>query len=183
MKSLAPLAPSHLSRVQWDQICQKCFHQVACWDCLLLQEQVISLTGRTSKRRRAKPEIFVGAMTLKDEQVTLRLIFVNYNSTSEVTVSVALRISELKKLILSSRLPENFVDLGDIDHIRLLNAGKELDDKVSIGDAHIQLPGGSVIPVHVVTVLKSALAAANGKGADSSDASKGKLQSCWCTIC
>lgn len=121
-------------------------------------------------------------MALKDEQVTLRLIFVNYNSTSEMTVSIALRISELKSLILYSRLPDGFVAVADIDHIRLLNAGRELDDKTSIGEAHIQIPGGSVIPVHVVTVLKSALLMGNRSGVDGNEANKGKPPSCWCTI-
>jgi Ubiquitin-2 like Rad60 SUMO-like len=122
-------------------------------------------------------------MAGKDDHVTLRLIFVNYNSTREMTANVSLHVKDLKRLILDSHLPDNFTPHNEIDHIRLLNAGRELDDSKSIGEAHIQIPGGSVIPVHVVTVLKSALSGSNRVGSDGLGLRKGKESSCWCIIC
>ena len=120
---------------------------------------------------------------MKNEEVRLRLIFVNHNSTHEMTVGLSTLVTDLKKTILSSHLPENFTPITEIDHIRLLNSGRELDDAKSINDAHLQIPAGSVIPVHVVTVLKSVLSSSNRAVTEGSAPQKDKPPSCWCIIC
>jgi len=100
-----------------------------------------------------------------------------------MAVNLSMHVKELKERILSSQLPDNFIPRSEIDHIRLLNAGRELDDSKSVSEAHIQLPGGSVIPVHVVTVLKSSLSANQRNGRERADMNKDRPPSCWCIIC
>jgi hypothetical protein len=117
------------------------------------------------------------------DQVTLRLIFVNYHSTIELTIDESTPVAELKDIILDSHWPESFVERTEIDHIRLLNGGRELDDANSIHQSHIQIPGGSVIPVHVVPVRHSSVAFNQRSGLSKHDANKDKTTSCWCVIC
>lgn len=78
--------------------------------------------------------------------ITLRLIFVNYDGKpAEISVPVCFfksyhasifknnwNYKELKKHILSDSWPSNYIELDQVDRLRLFSGGKELEDSKSI---------------------------------------------------
>ena len=89
-------------------------------------------------------------------QVILKLIFANCDAKRELTIKLSTPIKELKKIIVESYWPEGLCPVENVDHIRLVCSGRELEDVGSLQDANVkeQHTAALPIPVHVMPVKK-----------------------------
>jgi hypothetical protein len=84
----------------------------------------------------------------------------------------------LKKHILSEHWPSNFVEVAEIDRLRLFASGRELEDPRSLSDLSVVASQAGFAPVHVTVVTKSAKQAGAQSNLQQSKASTG----CQCCV-
>mmetsp|Transcript_107152 Transcript_107152/g.301592 ORF Transcript_107152/g.301592 Transcript_107152/m.301592 type:complete len:126 (+) Transcript_107152:157-534(+) len=113
------------------------------------------------------------------DEVKLKLIFANDDSSQEITVSLGAQVNEVKKNILEKYWPSNLTAVENVERLRLFAGGKELggkglDDAKSLKDSKIAVTTMYATPVHVQHVTKAAETAAEKETA--------KPSQCFCTL-
>mmetsp|Transcript_21761 Transcript_21761/g.38283 ORF Transcript_21761/g.38283 Transcript_21761/m.38283 type:complete len:118 (+) Transcript_21761:246-599(+) len=95
------------------------------------------------------------------EEVKLRLIYANNDTTQEITTTMNTSIRDVKKNIMENHWPESInTAIENVERLRLFAGGRELggkdaDDNKSLKDAKLAPSTNFTTPVHVVSVLKS----------------------------
>eukprot|EP00747_Dinoflagellata_sp_TGD_P178735 gnl/TRDRNA2_/TRDRNA2_28234_c0_seq1.p1 gnl/TRDRNA2_/TRDRNA2_28234_c0~~gnl/TRDRNA2_/TRDRNA2_28234_c0_seq1.p1 ORF type:complete len:119 (-),score=31.75 gnl/TRDRNA2_/TRDRNA2_28234_c0_seq1:119-475(-) len=102
------------------------------------------------------------------EEVKLRLIFANEDSTQEISMNMSTTVKDAKRDIMEKYWPPSLTSIENVERLRLFAGGKELggkeaDDMKSLRDAKLTVSQNFPTPVHVCTVLKSAEQAVSEK--------------------
>eukprot|EP00927_Polykrikos_kofoidii_P022252 TRINITY_DN20818_c0_g1_i1.p1 TRINITY_DN20818_c0_g1~~TRINITY_DN20818_c0_g1_i1.p1 ORF type:complete len:123 (-),score=26.96 TRINITY_DN20818_c0_g1_i1:199-567(-) len=95
------------------------------------------------------------------DEVRLKLIFANDDSSHNFCVALSTQVSDVKKTILEKCWPATVADVESVERLRLFAGGKELGgkdaeaEKKTLKDVNIMVNSTIPTPVYVQTVLKS----------------------------